>query len=190
DLLAVSGGWTPIVDLATHIGIKPNWSEQHAAFLINQATDKLRTAGMLAGDFGGDDHPAVFVGPVLDAEQARAAYIDLQRDSTLHDLRRAVGAGLHSIEHIKRYTTIGTAHDQGKTSGMLTLGALCQLNGIPEDGKCGLSPSDVGTLSFRPPYVPIPFAALAGRERGALSDPIRITPLHAWHTEAGAVFED
>ncbi len=185
DLLAVSGGWTPIVDLATHIGIKPKWSEEHAAFLVNHATGQLRTAGMLAGDFGGDDDPAVYFGPALDAEQARHAYIDFQRDTTLHDLRRAVGAGLHSIEHIKRYTTIGTAHDQGKTSGMLTIGALCQLN-----GKDGLSPADVGTLSFRPPYVPIPFAALAGRERGALSDPIRITALHQWHVEAGAVFED
>ena len=186
DLLAVSGGWTPIVDLATHIGIKPTWSGQHAAFLVNYATDKLRTAGMLAGDFGGDDDATVFFGPALDAEQARYAYIDLQRDSTLYDLRRAVGAGLHSIEHIKRYTTIGTAHDQGKTSGMLTIGALCQWN----DGEPARSPADIGTLSFRPPYVPIPFAALAGRERGELSDPIRITPLHQWHVDAGAVFED
>jgi len=183
DLLAVSGGWTPIVDLATHIGIKPGWSEEHAAFLVNHSTDRLSTAGMLAGDFGGDDDPLVFFGPVLNAEQSRYAYIDLQRDATLHDLRRAVGAGLSSIEHIKRYTTIGTAHDQGKTSGMLTIGALCQLNG-------DVSPADVGTLSLRPPYVPVPFAALAGRERGLLSDPIRITSLHQWHVEAGAVFED
>ncbi len=190
DLLAVSGGWTPIVDLATHIGIKPQWSEEHAAFLVSHSTDRLRTAGMLAGDFGGDDDPLVFFGPALDPEQARHAYIDLQRDATLHDLRRAVGAGLISIEHIKRYTTIGTAHDQGKTSGMLTIGALCQLNGVAQGGKSGLSPADVGTLSFRPPYVPVPFAALAGRERGLLSDPIRITPLHQWHVEAGAVFED
>ena len=186
DLLAVSGGWTPIVDFATHIGIKPTWSEQHAAFLVNHATDTLRTAGMLAGDFGGDDEPAVFFGTVLNAAQAQSAYIDLQRDSTLHDLRRGVGAGLHSIEHIKRYTTIGTAHDQGKTSGMLTIGALCQVN----EGEPARSPAEIGTLSFRPPYVPIPFAALAGRERGELSDPIRITPLHQWHVEAGAVFED
>ncbi|MBX2925474.1 MAG: (2Fe-2S)-binding protein [Chitinophagaceae bacterium] len=190
DLLAVSGGWTPVADLATHIGIKPKWSAEHAAFLVNHATETLRTVGMLAGDFGGDDDPAVFFGPTLDAEQARSAFIDLQRDSTLHDLRRAVGAGLSSIEHIKRYTTIGTAHDQGKTSGMLTIGALCQLNAAKEDGKPGLSPADVGTLSFRPPYVPIPFAALAGRERGPLSDPIRVTALHQWHVEQGAVFED
>jgi sarcosine oxidase, subunit alpha len=197
DLLAVSGGWTPIVDLATHIGIKPKWSEEHAAFLVSQSTDQLQTVGMLAGDFGADDEPSVFFGPVLNAEQARHAYIDLQRDATLHDLQRAVGAGLNSIEHIKRYTTIGTAHDQGKTSGILTIGALCQLHGEVEDKKTKLpakrfawSPADVGTLSFRPPYVPVPFAALAGRERGQLSDPIRITPLHQWHVEAGAMFED
>ena len=189
DLLAVSGGWTPIVDLATHIGIKPQWSEEHAAFLVNHSTDRLRTVGMLAGDFGGDDDPLVFFGPALDQEQAGNAYIDLQRDATLHDLRRAVGAGLYSIEHIKRYTTIGTAHDQGKTSGMLTIGALCQLDGVSQGGK-PLSPADVGTLSFRPPYVPVPFAALAGRESGLLSDPIRITSLHQWHVAAGAVFED
>ena len=187
DLLAVSGGWTPIVDLATHIGIKPQWSEEHSAFLVRHSTDRLQTTGMLAGDFSGDDDPAVFFGPPLDDAQARYAYLDLQRDSTLHDLRRAVGAGLNSIEHIKRYTTIGTAHDQGKTSGMLTIGALCQLN---TDAKPGLSPADVGTLSFRPPYVPVPFTALAGRERGPLSDPIRITALHQWHAAAGAVFED
>ena len=191
DLLAVSGGWTPIVDLATHIGIKPKWSAEHAAFLVNQATDKLRTAGMLAGDFGGDDDPAVFFGPALDEEQSRYAYIDLQRDATLHELRRGVGAGLQSIEHIKRYTTIGTAHDQGKTSGMLTIGALCQPSlKLRLAESTTISPGEIGTLSFRPPYVPVPFAALAGRERGPLSDPIRITPIHPWHIEAGAVFED
>jgi len=188
DLLAVSGGWTPIVDLATHIGIKPKWSEEHAAFLVSHSANRLTTAGMLAGNFGGDDVPLVFFGPALDPEQASHAYIDLQRDATVYDMRRAVGAGLSSIEHIKRYTTIGTAHDQGKTSGMLTIGALCQLS--TQGGKGGLSPADVGTLSFRPPYVPVPFAALAGRERGLLSDPIRITALHQWHVEAGAVFED
>ena len=113
DLLAVSGGWTPIVDLATHIGIKPRWSEEHAAFLVRHSTDQLQTVGMLAGDFGADDDAFVFFGPVLNAEQARHAYIDLQRDATLHDLHRAVGAGLNNIEHIKRYTTIGICHSSG-----------------------------------------------------------------------------
>ena len=190
DLLAVSGGWTPIADLATYIGIKPHWSAKHAAFLVNHTTDILQTAGMLAGEFGGDDDPAIFFGPTLNDEQSRVAYIDFQRDATLYDLKRAVGAGLQSIEHIKRYTTIGTAHDQGKTSGMLTIGALWQLNNSTEGKNQSLSPADIGTLSFRPPYIPVPFAALAGRERGPLSDPIRISPLHQWHVAAGAEFED
>ena len=154
DLLAVSGGWTPIVDLATHIGIKPQWSEEHAAFLVRQSSDRLQTAGMLVGDFGGDDDPSVFFGPTLDEQQARHAYIDLQRDTTLHDLRRAVGAGLSSIEHIKRYTTIGTAHDQGKTSGMLTIGALCQMNAEAQDGK--LAPI---TCRCRNPFLPATLCA-------------------------------
>jgi sarcosine oxidase, subunit alpha len=180
DLLAVAGGWTPIIDLATHIGIKPQWSEKNAAFIINQNTAKLSTVGMLAGEFGDDDDTMLFFGPELNTEQSQYAYIDLQRDATLYDLKRAVGAGLDSIEHIKRYTTIGTAHDQGKTSGMLVIGALWQLN----------NKEITGTLSFRPPYIPVPFAVLAGRERGDLSDPIRITALHEWHQAAGALFED
>lgn len=190
DLLAVSGGWTPIVDLATHIGIKPEWSQKHAAFLVSHSTQRLQTKGMLAGDFGSDDDPAVFFGPELNVDQARQAYIDLQRDATLHDLIRGVGAGLSGIEHIKRYTTIGTAHDQGKTSGMLVIGGLYQMLSNASREQNSLSIADLGTLSFRPPYVPVPFAVLAGRERGLLTDPIRITSLHQWHVEAGAVFED
>jgi sarcosine oxidase, subunit alpha len=37
-------------------------------------------------------------------------FVDVQRDATVADLARACGAGMRSMEHIKRYTTIGTAH--------------------------------------------------------------------------------
>ena len=109
-------------------------------------------------------------------------FVDLQRDATVADIARAVGAGLRSIEHIKRYTTIGTAHDQGKTSGVITSGIIAELLGIPVQ--------DTGTTTFRPPYTPVAFAALAGRDRGRLFDPERVTALHEWHVAAGAVFED
>jgi sarcosine oxidase, subunit alpha len=109
-------------------------------------------------------------------------FVDLQRDATVADIARAVGAGLRSIEHIKRYTTIGTAHDQGKTSGVITSGITAELLGIPVQ--------DTGTTTFRPPYTPVAFAALAGRDRGRLFDPERVTALHDWHVAAGAVFED
>ena len=121
---------------------------------------------------------------VPDASGAGGAtqFVDLQRDATVADIARAVGAGLRSVEHIKRYTTIGTAHDQGKTSGVIASGITAELLGIPVQ--------DTGTTTFRPPYTPVAFAALAGRDRGRLFDPERVTALHDWHVAAGAVFED
>src|SRR3954451_23442055 len=119
--------------------------------------------------------------PDTSRAQARTQFVDLQRDATVADIARAVGAGLRSIEHVKRYTTIGTAHDQGKTSGVLTSGITAELLGVPVQ--------DTGTTTFRPPYTPVAFAALAGRDRGSLFDPERVTALHDWHVDAGAVFE-
>jgi sarcosine oxidase subunit alpha len=109
-------------------------------------------------------------------------FVDVQRDATVADVARAVGAGMRSVEHIKRYTTIGTAHDQGKTSGVIASGITAELLGLPIEA--------LGTTTFRPPYTPVAFAALAGRDRGALFDPERTTALHDWHVAQGAVFED
>ena len=98
------------------------------------------------------------------------------------DLARATGAGLASVEHVKRYTTAGTAHDQGKTSGLLTTAVVAELLGV--------EPGELGTTTYRPPYTPISFVTLAGRERGPLYDPVRTTGAHAWHARQGAVFEN
>ncbi len=129
-------------------------------------------------------HPPLVLWRVPDTSGAEGntQFVDLQRDATVADIARAVNAGLRSIEHIKRYTTIGTAHDQGKTSGILTSGITAELLGVPVQ--------QTGTTTFRPPYTPVAFAALAGRDRGRLFDPERFTALQEWHTEAGAVFED
>lgn len=117
-----------------------------------------------------------------DPKLATTEFVDLQRDATVHDIATAIGAGLTSIEHIKRYTTIGTAHDQGKTSGIITSGIVAGMLGVPV--------GDTGTTTFRPPYTPVSFATLAGRDRGRLFDPERVTAVHDWHVAAGAVFED
>ena len=109
-------------------------------------------------------------------------FVDLARDATVEDLRRATGAGLQSIEHIKRFTTIGTASDQGKTSWMNASAIAGALMGVA-DGATGLP-------TFRPPCSPANFALLAGRDRGDLHDPIRTTSIHPWHVTAGAVFEN
>ena len=113
---------------------------------------------------------------------AAPQFVDLQRDATVADIARAVGAGMRTVEHIKRYTTIGTAHDQGKTSGVIASGIAAELLGRPIE--------ELGTTTFRPPYTPVAFAALAGRNRGSLFDPERTTAVHAWHLGRGAVWED
>ncbi|MFB4282193.1 2Fe-2S iron-sulfur cluster-binding protein [Nonomuraea sp. MTCD27] len=110
------------------------------------------------------------------------AFADLHRDVTVADLARAAGTGMRSVEHVKRYTTAGTGADQGKTSGAVVVGVMSAL--------LGAAPGQVGTTTFRPPYAPVSFATLAGRDRGELSDPVRTTALHDSHVARGAVFED
>ena len=115
-------------------------------------------------------------------------FIDLHRDATVADLWRATEAGMQSLEHIKRYTTIGTGHDQGATSGVIAAGIAALA--LSAGGLVPSSPGDLGTTTFRAPSVPVSFAALAGRDVGRLHDPARVTPIHPWHVANGARFED
>ncbi|SEM60005.1 2Fe-2S iron-sulfur cluster-binding protein [Streptacidiphilus jiangxiensis] len=137
----------------------------------------------------GDEPPAaprpvwLVPGESGDPSTWRDHFVDTQRDATVADVHRAVRAGMRSVEHIKRYTTIGTAHDQGKSCGVAAIGVIAQLLGAR-------SPGEVGTTTYRGPYVPVSFALLAGRERGPLFDPVRTTPVHPWHVRRGAVFEN
>jgi sarcosine oxidase subunit alpha len=199
DLLLVSGGWNPAVHLFSHVKGALTYDASLGSFrpagslpgiaVIGAANGTLDLAGVVQDGAGAE-------APVVDADPSRTPtkviwrtdgdpskqFVDIQRDATVADIRRAVGAGLHSVEHVKRYTTIGTAHDQGKTSGVIASGITAELLGRPIE--------DLGTTTFRPPYTPVAFAALAGRERGSLFDPERITAVHPWHVDAGAVFED
>jgi sarcosine oxidase subunit alpha len=113
-------------------------------------------------------------------------FVDLHRDATVADVWRATGSGMRSLEHIKRYTTIGTGHDQGATSGVNAAGVVA----AALDHGSTSSPGDLGTTTFRAPSVPVSFAALAGRDVGRLHDPARVTPIHPWHVANGALFED
>jgi sarcosine oxidase, subunit alpha len=108
--------------------------------------------------------------------------VDLQNDVTAADIQLAVREGFGAIEHAKRYTTAGMGTDQGKTGNVAALAILSK--------TLGRQIAETGTTTFRAPYTPIRFGALAGRERGELSDPIRVTPMHSWHVAAGAAFED
>ncbi|MDR7300426.1 2Fe-2S iron-sulfur cluster-binding protein [Haloactinomyces albus] len=110
-------------------------------------------------------------------------FVDLQRDATVADIRSALGTGMRSVEHVKRYTTISTGQDQGKTSGINAIGVIAE-------ALAAGSPGEVGTTTYRPPYTPVPFALMVGRDRGHLYDPVRTTPMHSWHVAAGAEFEN
>ena len=109
-------------------------------------------------------------------------FVDFQNDVAESDIRLAAREGFRSVEHTKRYTTNGMATDQGKTSNVVGLAILADALGKPIP--------EVGTTTFRPPFTPVTFGALAGRDRGHLFDPVRTTPIHPWHVENGAVFED
>lgn len=110
------------------------------------------------------------------------AFIDFQNDVCAKDIRLAVREGMHSIEHIKRFTTNGMATDQGKLSNIHGLAIAAETLGreIPK----------VGLTTFRAPYTPVTFGTLINHSRGELFDPTRKTPMHALEEAEGAVFED
>ncbi|WP_344741418.1 glycine cleavage T C-terminal barrel domain-containing protein, partial [Pseudonocardia halophobica] len=205
DTLLLSGGWNPTVHLFSHVRGALRYDAELGAFRPGEPLDGVTVVGAANGTFDlagclaegkGETPAAPTVGPAGSAStpprtgmvlwrtegDRTRQFVDLQRDSTVADIARAVGAGIRSVEHVKRYTTIGTAHDQGKTSGVIASGITAELLGVPVES--------LGTTTFRPPYTPVAFAALAGRDRGRLFDPERTTALHGWHVEAGAVFED
>jgi hypothetical protein len=108
------------------------------------------------------------------------AWIDPQNDVTVKDVKLAQKENFSSVEHLKRYTTLGMATDQGKTGNVLGLAMMAGLTGrtIPE----------TGTTIYRPPYTPVAMGTLAGRSRGKEFKPFRLTPSHKWAEEQGAVF--
>ncbi|HEY0577834.1 MAG TPA: 2Fe-2S iron-sulfur cluster-binding protein [Pseudonocardia sp.] len=220
DLLAVSGGWNPVVHLFSQAKGTLRWDEERATYLpaapapgmsvVGAANGVPDLAGSLAqgastgaavaadSGFPGDrlELPAVASravaadGPVWlvpgaagEPGEWRDHFIDLQRDATVADVWRATGAGMRSVEHVKRYTTIGTGQDQGRTSAVLANGVIAAALGLA-------SPGELGTTTFRAPYAPVSFALMAGRNRGELHDPVRTTSIHPWHVAAGAEFEN
>ncbi|TAP28201.1 sarcosine oxidase subunit alpha family protein [Arthrobacter sp. S41] len=220
DVLAVAGGFNPVVHLHSQRQGKLDWNNSIHAFVPANAVANQHLAGAVTGLL--DTASALSTGAATGAAAASAAgfdtvarvpqapdttmgetrpvwlvpsrfgddaanykfhFVDLQRDQTVADVLRATGAGMQSVEHIKRYTSISTANDQGKTSGVAAIGVIAAVLGIE-------NPATVGTTTFRAPYTPVAFAALAGRNRGDQLDPARLTAMHSWHVEHDAEFED
>jgi sarcosine oxidase subunit alpha len=108
-------------------------------------------------------------------------FIDYQNDATAADVMLAHREGFESVEHLKRYTTMGMATDQGKTSNVNALALMADLRGI--------GVPELGVTTYRPPYTPVTIGAFAGIDKGDFLDPIRKTALHQWHESNGAKFE-
>jgi sarcosine oxidase subunit alpha len=224
DLVAVSGGWSPVVHLHSQRQGRLRWDDSLVAFVPADVVEDQQIVGAARGSFtleaclaegaragaaasfsagfvtdGGahalsipteNPQPAGTTKPLWVARDRHSGlagldthFVDLQRDQTVSDVLRATGAGMRSVEHIKRYTSISTANDQGKTSAVNAIGLIATaLNN-------GATPGQVGTTTYRAPYAPVAFAALAGRDRGDLFDPARLTSIHPWHLAHRAEFE-
>ncbi|MDB2650903.1 sarcosine oxidase subunit alpha family protein [Amylibacter sp.] len=225
DIVAMSGGWSPIVHLWSHCGGKLNWDAENAMFrpdaerpplgddgtgfvsvggtangylIANEAMQDAISQGKLVAKQVGYK-PVNSKSTIVDVEnespieqiwqmpqgmsiklQAKT-FLDYQNDVKVSDVRLAAREGYESVEHTKRYTTLGMATDQGKLSNINGLAILADsLNAeIP----------NVGTTTFRPPYHPISMGSIAGDARGELFKPIRKSPIHNWIEENGGFFE-
>jgi sarcosine oxidase subunit alpha len=219
DLVAVSGGWNPAVHLHAQSGGKARFDETLACFVPGVPVQAECSAGACNGRFAladcltegfaagaeaaaragfGDgevpptpptsgipEEPLLPVWLVPARERpgrGTKQFVDLQNDVTAADIMLAAREGFHSVEHVKRYTALGFGTDQGKLGNINGVGILARTLGqdIPS----------TGTTTFRPNYTPVTFGAIAGRDLGALFDPIRKAALHQWHEEHGALFEN
>lgn len=210
DAIAVAGGWNPNINLACHHGGRPAWREEIAAFVhaappsgmvvagaangamtLAACLDEGLRAGQAAIEALGfksrvekppkADDEAVAVRPLWHVRESRQkAFVDFQNDVTAADIELSSREGFRSVEHLKRYTTLGMGTEQGRSANVLGLAMLAHLTGcsIPE----------TGITSFRPPYSPVAIGAFAGHHRGGAFRPVRRTPSHAWAQEQGAVF--
>ena len=177
DLLTVSGGWNPNLGLWRSIGGALRYDDERATFVPDDGPPWLSVEGSAAGDV-----PAGTRLWSVEHGDDAAKFVDLQRDQTVADIAETLGGGLRSVEHVKRATYIGTAVDQGRTSGVLAAEIVSHLLGEAAGAQ--------GPSNARPPYAPASYLVLAGPTRGDLLDPIRTTPMHPWHVGRGAAFEN
>ncbi len=212
DCLAVSGGWNPAVHLTCHRRSQPVWNDTIAAFLPGELPPGMQVAGAANGAFsthaalvqGGeaaakalaelgikesrqsvpDSEDAPYgISPLWHvAESKGRAWLDFQNDVTVKDVVQSRKEGFRSVEHMKRYTTLGMATDQGKTSNVPALAVMAELT--------GKTIAQTGTTIFRPPYTPVAISAFTGRAMGREYRPFRLTPSHDWAKENGASFTE
>ena len=215
DFVCVSGGWSPAAHLAAHDGGKLVYDEKLACLRPKPARANMAVCGAANANFTlkgaleqgyqageraakavrgtngvakrakqkvtemteGQIEPLWFVPSIGKLSEGQKHFVDLQHDVTAADLDLAVREGYGATEHLKRYTTLGMATDQGKTGNINALGLHAQ--------ALEVSMQSLGTTTFRPPYTPVTFGAIAGAQARGLFQPVRQTPISAWHAEHG-----
>lgn len=204
DTLCVSGGWSPAIQLHAQAQGAILFNDVLGAFVPSEARRPHVSVGAAAGSMS--THDALQQGWSAGGGTGRGpqgedskkpgskslplswfaahgkAFVDLQNDVTTADIRSAASEGFDSVEHMKRYTTLGMGTDQGKTSNVNGLDLLAQIKNEPI--------ASLGVTTFRPPYIPVTLGALAGHRRGNHFAPTRRTALHEAHQQANAIFVD
>ena len=214
DCLGMSGGWTPAVHLFTQSGGKLKFREEDQVFIPNIYPSDQISVGSCNGDLTLDEilintpntlkeflniknseytnmeilssinksKRNIWLLPSDKILGKTKSFVDYQNDATAKDIKLALREGFKSIEHVKRYTTTGMGTDQGKLGNMHALGIISET----ADAKMG----ELGTTTFRPPYTPLTFGTIVGRNVGEYFDIFRRTPIHDWHVENKAEFEN
>ncbi|MDB9799906.1 hypothetical protein OAB71_01355 [Candidatus Pelagibacter sp.] len=214
DCLAIAGGWTPAVHLFTQSGGKLKFRDEDQVFIPNKYPSDQISIGSCNGDFELDDIIKslsktlkeflniketdyddlniqcpkdkeirnIWLLPSDKVLGKTKPFVDYQNDATAKDIKLALREGFRSIEHVKRYTTTGMGTDQGKLGNMHALGIIAETAGV----KMG----ELGTTTFRPPYTPLTFGTIVGRNVGEYFDTFRRTPMNDWHIEHKAEFEN
>ena len=214
DCLGVSGGWTPAVHLFTQSGGKLKFREEDQVFIPSKYSSDQVSLGACNGDLTLEDiieNTPKYLKEFLNIKKTdydnvevfssenkskrniwllpsdkilgkTKSFVDYQNDATAKDIKLALREGFRSIEHVKRYTTTGMGTDQGKLGNMHALGIISETAGT----KMG----EHGTTTFRPPYTPLTFGTIVGRNVGEYFDVFRKTPMHEWHLKNKAEFEN
>ncbi|MBB3966090.1 sarcosine oxidase subunit alpha family protein [Rhizobium metallidurans] len=207
DIVATSGGWAPALHLWSQRFGKPQYQAELDAFLPPVEKGAFTCVGSLVGaqstavaisqghaaggnvgssvalagadDFWGRGLTPTTVISNADGSTPGKAFVDFQHDVKLADIDQAHLEGYVSVEHLKRYTTSGMAADQGKTSNLNALARMASLR--------GMDIPNVGTTTFRPPFTPVAIGAIVGHDHGIHFRPTRLSTIHDWHKENGAV---
>lgn len=211
DLICLSGGWSPTVHLFSQSRGTLRYEEAVAAFVPDRPAQACACAGAANGrfvladalsdgvemagkvlsalgmsapdvDFGSAGfEPEYGIEPLWHVEQdspTAKSFVDYQNDVTLNDVHLAMREGFGAVEHVKRYTTAGMGIDQGKTGNINVVGAIAMQSGV--------AMQDIGTTTFRSPFVPIEFGAIGGLREDSVVLPYRHSPITRWNMDHGA----